>query len=225
MNLYRRLMGHTDHKAGGCLAPKPTSRKPISYAILMPSKLVLPAELSYIREIRPRENQGNVGACAAFATCAILQQTSWRDSGVPVDYKEIPLYNRARVDDGLDDANEGTTLIAAVAAAETLKYCSYYESYEVKTRDELRFAVWQNRSCLVGLRITDAWNRVDSKGLIPDGGTPIGGHAIVAVGYTSYGPVFANSWGEGWGLFGFGQLSWESYELQLIQALAVRFIL
>ncbi len=220
MNILRKIMGYTNHRGGGLLPELGVTKAP-SLKFAMPDQVTYPIELSYLRECRPLEDQGQYPMCGAFAGCCDIQAAYWLQEGIIKDFKEAPLYYEANQNDGID--GEGTTINAIVEAAKTLGYCQSYTARAVQSRNELRWAVWKYRRVLCGFRITDNWNKTNNQGVISDGGEPIGGHAVVCCGYTAYGPVIANSWGTSWGLNGYGQFSWESFDKMFMGGLAVEW--
>jgi hypothetical protein len=220
LGLYGRLRGWTDHKAGGLLRAR-TAPQAVSVRSIMPEDALYPPMLSYLRECRPLEDQGQYPRCAAYAVCCNLQAQVWRDTGRVRDFDEARLYAEANANDGIE--GDGTTLDAAVKAAQTVGYAKDFYPRWVASRNELRWAVWRTRFVVCGFQVTENWNRVNSRGIIPDGGAPIGGHAVLVCGYGSYGPIVANSWGTRWGINGYGQLSWEAFDDQFMGGLAVEW--
>ena len=55
------------------------------------------------------------------------------------------------------------------------------------------------------------WQRVAADGIIEPDPVLIGGHAFAIVGYDEYGFWIQNSWGPGWGLDGYGRLSYADW--------------
>ena len=214
----------TNHKAGGlCIHPQRKVLKAL--ADTMPPKLVLWKEQTHIDDCAPLEDQGEVNACACYAVGASLQAALWRKNGYPVDILELNLYEWANANDGIPGPHEGTTLEAAVQAAVEMGYAKGYFTSEVNTIDEFKWAVGQCRGCICGLNVTDKWNQVGVNGIIPDGGSPIGGHGLWYPTYKIEGPVCANSWGLKWAINGFGQTSWDEFKREFIYELAVEWVL
>jgi hypothetical protein len=70
--------------------------------------------------------------------------------------------------------------------------------------DVIHATLAQGRSLVLALRLTEAWHVVGGDGAIPRppaAGLPLGGHAVVAVGYDAPGEriLIRNSWGTRWG--------------------------
>ena len=211
----------TNFKAGGLLV-NPLRGYIVRTEMTMPNDYVLWPELSYIRELRPLEDQGKMQACSAYATCADIQAEYWLAHGTPKDFDELALYAEAKKQDRMD--GEGTTLEATVWSAKTLGYVKDIASItEVRTRYELKWAIAQRRHVICGFHIHAGWNDVNEDGKIRDGGESIGGHAVNACAYNPDGVVVANSWGKQWGINGFGELSWESFDIQYLYGLTVEW--
>lgn len=214
-------MTPTNHKAGGLLV-NPFRQHVLRAEMTMPTGYELWPELSYIRELRPLEDQGQVSACAAYAVCADIQAAYWLAHGVPKDFGELALYAEAKKEDGM--TGKGTTLEAAVWSAKTLGYVKdIRDIQEVQTRDELKWAIAQRRHVICGFQIHAGWNDCDRNGEISEGGESLGGHAVNACAFNPRGVVIANSWGKQWAVNGFGELSWESFDAQFLYGLAVEW--
>ena len=227
-------MSLTNHKAGG-LFRTPFDRRPLHRVSgIMPVKYVLKEQISRIYDCSPYCDQGNVPACAAYATLASLRMKFWEIKGYPRDdYDPLAVLAEAQKVDGLgnDPATglhvEGTTIDAAIAACKTLGYCVDYSQREVTTVDEAKWALRHYDNVITGLEIRDGWNTVGSDGLILDGLMILGGHAILMAEYNLRGPGFINSWtdpdGTPWGINGFGQETWDEYERTFMEARAVEW--
>ena len=214
-------MSQTNHKAGG-LRPTPFDQRPLHrVCAIMPPNYVLAPQISRIYDCRPHDDQGNVPACAAYATLASLKMKFWEVYGYPKDdFDALAVYAEAKRTDGL--AGDGTTIDAAVAACKTLGYCKDYNQREIVTIDEWKWALRHYDNVITGLNIRDGWNSVGADGVILDGLLILGGHAILGAQYNERGPTFLNSWKD-WGLNGFGQITWGEYERQFMEARAVQW--
>ena len=144
-----------------------------------------------------------------------------------MDFAELPAYQWAMDNDGLD--GDGTTVDAAIAACKALGYCQdYYQREDTLDDgfDEFKYALRLYSNVICGWAICDGWNKLNDRGVIPDGGKMLGGHAVLAVKYEDFGPVFANSWGrKTWGINGFGQCSWAEFQRIFWVARAVEWVL
>lgn len=88
--------------------------------------------------------------------------------------------------------------------------------------DDIIAALDQGRSIILGLVITDAFYSPDAFGQVPDQSpdTDRAGHAVVAVGHGlgadgTAALLIRNSWGDRWGLGGYGWLSRPYVDRQL----------
>jgi hypothetical protein len=60
--------------------------------------------------------------------------------------------------------------------------------------------------------VHDGWDKVSRKtGIIPHHPGTVGGHAYAIVGYDEQGFWIQNSWGKGWGLGGFGHMTYDDW--------------
>jgi hypothetical protein len=83
--------------------------------------------------------------------------------------------------------------------------------------DELRSTLDTNLPFIFGFTCFSSIRdpEVRRTGVIPYPGpqdSPVGGHAVLAVGYTDSHVLIRNSWGEGWGQAGYGFLPWTYFD-------------
>ena len=73
----------------------------------------------------------------------------------------------------------------------------------------VRRALAAGHPVVFGLLVDEAFLETDGPALVSTLGEPIGGHAMVAVGYSREGLIVANSYGRNWRAGGFATIAWD----------------
>lgn len=171
----------------------------------------------------PSNDQGQTSQCAAFATAGFIEVHNWKVKHYPEQVDAPSIYREAKHIDGYP--GEGTMLKDAIQAAINLKFASGRGAYINNTINDVKFAIHQYGVCIAGFVITNEWNEVEKNtGFIRDlggGAVKRGGHAVLLCGYDENGIYIQNSWGEIWGISGFGTLRWRQFSDQLMQAMII----
>jgi len=204
----------TDYKAGG-LKPMTISRRML---MATPNNFVAPRKLDFRDMCIPTSDQGSTPHCAGYSTAGFIEVQNWRTKHYPEQVNGDAIYATAKQIDG--DNDDGTTLQSAVKAALQLKLYEGNPEYldNLGGRDSVRFAMHTCLVCICGFIIDSNWNRIDRTGTIANApnAVTLGGHAVLAVGYDPNYIYIQNSWSPSWGLYGFGQLSWEQFDKQFM---------
>jgi len=168
-------------------------------------------------------NQGSEPSCAGFATAGFKEIENWRTTHVSKQFDGDKCYDQAKQCDGSPDT-DGTTLTSAIQGAKDLGW--FDESKTVRTiytKRELQYALHKHGSCIAGFNITKAWqntNRVT--GMIKSGdANSTGGHAVLVCYYDQTTIGWQNSWGAGWGVKGFGRMTWDQFDKQFQYAVVM----
>lgn len=218
----------------GWLAPETRGRAPhrglrinTSLDGLLPRVLLAP--------LPPVYDQGGVGSCTAQALAAGIEVLLAR-AGYPAELPDrVALYRRERellgttqedsgaiLADGVgvlrcgwepERAHEGSWGSLWTAPAPALaRDAPRLVSAEPLDQDPATIA-WElatGSPVVVGLQVTDAWDRPEDPVLPEPAGDTIGGHALVLVGYDLPARLWRcrNSWGVAWGDEGYCWLPW-----------------
>lgn len=166
-------------------------------------------------------DQGTSFNCAAYSTAGFIEVTNWKKNHYPSQIDPDPIYIGAKKLDG--DDNSGTTLEHAVESALSLNLISGDLQYIENRVNDIKFAIHQYDVFIAGFDITPEWNSVTPTGRISSNNSSVymGGHAVLVCGYDQEGIYLQNSWGEFWGLYGFGLLSWEQVHDQFCYGLVI----
>ena len=78
--------------------------------------------------------------------------------------------------------------------------------------ESIKYAIHKFGCCLLGFLITQEWYNVtfDNSEIKGIDSPILGGHAVLACGYNKFGVIIQNSWGEGWGEYGYAIVSWDA---------------
>lgn len=171
-------------------------------------------------------DQSDMPKCAAYTMAGFIEVRNWRIKHFPEQVDPFPIYATAKKIDG--DFNDGTSLDSVGQAALELQLITGEMNFiDGHSKADIQYAIHQYDVVVGGFSITDEWNSVNSKtGRIAtfseDKAQPIGGHAVLICGYDEEGVYIQNSWGPFWGLYGFGLLPWEQFEMQFSYGLVIK---
>jgi len=169
----------------------------------------------------PVSDQGESSACAGFATAGYCEVMSWKKTHIPKQVNGFEIYDKAKQLD--NDNSDGTTLLTAVQAAKDLGYIDKdLKTMRVTEKKQVQFSLHRYGVMLGGFRITEAWNKVNTKtGYISKKqGNALGGHAVLICYYDDKSVGFQNSWMP-WGWFGFGRMTWNQFALTFMGGLVI----
>jgi C1A family cysteine protease len=116
---------------------------------------------------------------------------------------------------------QGSTLRCAAQGAINLNLIKGEYKQVGRTINDIKFAIHEYGTVILGFRITSEWNLVDSKtGKISISNNPssLGGHCVLGVGFDDEGLYIQNSWAESWGIYGFAILPWKLFNVQIMDA-------
>ncbi len=161
--------------------------------------------------------------CAGYSTAGFIEVFNWRTKHYPEQCDGDLIYTEAKKLDGRPEVN-GTILRCAGQGAINANLIKGVVKQVPKTELDIQFAIHTYGVCVAGFLITDEWNLVEKNtGKISVSSRPVqrGGHAVLICGYDLDGVYIQNSWGEDWGIYGFGILSWAQFRTQIMDAMVL----
>ena len=194
-------------------------------------KLCSPANWTHPRWIDSRpyclvaSDQGKTSQCAAYSVAGWLETRNWRTTHVAEQVDAAPIYAEAKRIDGT--SSEGTYLTSVAQAVQNLKLVQgTIRSAEVRTLDDLQFALHRDAVCLGAFMATRGWNACDPKtGWIGGSSEAVGGHAVLMCWYQDgKGVGWQNSWSPTWGMQGFGRMTEAQFREQWLGGLALEIV-
>ena len=161
------------------------------------------------------QDQRDLPWCAAFAACGFASNILWRKTDYPQVFDPSCHYHYAKQNDG-SPKTDGTTLVAVL---QSLLYHKLFSSQQsevkvLRTKEQVKYAIHKFGCCLLGMMVTKEWYACNSKKSTISGNKGIeflGGHAVLACGYTRDGIIIQNSWGKEWGQYGFALITWDEF--------------
>jgi len=212
------------HKVGFCKIPTDIDELPALKA--SSSRFIAPATIDLRDYCTKTEDQGSKPWCAAYTAAQWCENIKWRINDYPENVDPTWIYSYAKSIDG-DPKGDGTTLVAVLKA---LLYKKLFDEKLCKikviskgssARSNVKYAIHKFGCILGAFNITQEWYTVRNgnmsvKGI--NGYESVGGHAVLFCGYNRDGVIIQNSWGEGWGSYGFGLISWNAFDQQFLYA-------
>lgn len=196
------------------LKPKNLNKFPLFRA--SPEGFTAPRTVDLRDYCPPTENQKDTPWCAAFSTSHWMSNIKWRITDRLPLYNAEDIYKKAKQIDGFPD-QDGTTLTATLQVVrDEMKMfdpsCEIQTFYGPDGVESIKYAIHKFGCCLLGFLITQEWYNVtfDNSEIKGIDSTILGGHAVLACGYNKFGVIIQNSWGEGWGEYGYAIVSWDA---------------
>jgi len=114
--------------------------------------------------------------------------------------------------------NEPPTLLARRNAADQTQAVRDYTvaSDGGMKVEQTRAAIASGYPVVFGAVVDDQYMNLTTWDPVAFDGTPVGGHAQLAIGYDEDGVVVLNSWGPDWGVGGIARLSWRCWTDQCL---------
>lgn len=197
-------------------------RKLLYRDVPLPSKYIVnPNTIVY--------NQGSTPACVGYSAAGVKTDQEYLENTRQklVEFDGLWLYNECKKVDGYPD-EAGTQLRYALKIMmkwmkqkDSLPICKwinsekvpdtkwriqgYYRISNTEHPDFVKQVIYQYGSVYMGSVWYKNWFGVDSKGVLPEGGEPNGGHAYRLIGWddtignNNDGFILVNSWGKDWG--------------------------
>ena len=212
------------------LVPSPADPRDHRLSLAAGSRAPPPPPACSLRDrLMAAQDQGDAPTCAACAAAGVLEVFD-RAPGRRRRYfsRQFIYDSRANDSDGMTgrDACNILRRIGGVAErwqpygqlaarrdrleAKAAKH--RLASYQrVRTPDEARRAIASGSPVLVGMHIYDEKSPMPWRPSV-DGDRSLGGHAMLAVGYTAKGMELRNSWGPAWGDAGHAFMPWSQFD-------------
>lgn len=172
------------------------------------------------------ENQGSKPWCAAYTAAGWAENILWRKNDFITEIDPAMIYREAKMIDGSPDV-DGTSLDAVLTVLLNHRYfdpsvCQMNVIWNTAGfEDAIKYAIHKFGACLLACNITEEWYLLGGAKTSVTGknhNTCVGGHAILCCGYNKDGVIIQNSWGEEWGSYGFGLITWEAMKRQFLYA-------
>jgi hypothetical protein len=166
----------------------------------------------------PVYDQGQVPACVGFSLAALktAQERFETQQVLPFDgnqiYKQVALpEGGAYIRDGLEFLRK--TGIAVEGQNEAFRIHSY-AGIDPKDHYHVKHAIYKWGAVSVGFDVPASFTDGGGKefSVHGDGDEIVGGHAILAVGFSTTGVILHNSWGTSWGDYGRAVVTWEFWD-------------
>ena len=150
-------------------------------------------------------DQGTEGACVGFAVAAELAAKPKEVGGVTNAFARMLYREAQKLDEWPGESYEGSSVLGGVKAAQARGHLSEYRwAFGI---DDLAVAVSRMGPAILGINwYQGMYQTFSNRGQpwVAVEGRIVGGHAILAVGYSTTMKAFRlqNSWGSNWGHYG-----------------------
>lgn len=211
----------------GLLHPRYETRKFLSAPPEPMATYIVPSGIDLRRQFLESSNQGSTPKCVAYSMSGWMEWWNWKYEGITHQIDPDPIYKRAKELDG-EPGQPGTTTSAGIQAAQDLGLMTKLAADGIKAVnvDMVQRAIHRYGPLLASFQITDKWSYARPDGWIPEGGSFVGYHQVVIVGYDATAPVpflmIQNSWGTEHGWRGFNRMSEGLARDQLLAAVALK---
>lgn len=214
-------------RSGLVLGDVAAKRRTARHILKAPTGWDCPERLDNSAYCTPLESQGRNPWCAAYSAGQLLSASYWRWAHVRHDMPEEALYRFAKQYDQ-DPRSDGTTLeniLSAMSGVDLgVGIRPTIETESVWKLPDILFGVHKYGLVLVGLQITEGWNRLNTDGSIGPDTRSIGGHAVLVSGYDQrcrliWGP---NWWGRQWGKGGWWVMTYDQFVEQFAYGYGVK---
>lgn len=173
-------------------------------------------------------NQGRNPWCAAYTAKMFCEVVKWMERDYP-DQNVISaetIYRYAKSIDGCPNA-EGTSLVAVL---QCLLDKGIFDKEKCRiqvirkngmSREAVKYAIHKFGTLPSAFNCTSEWFGLNrNKTCITGNGNYriCGGHAVLLNYYDRNGVGFCNSWGDGYGMWGHGMMTWEVFDQQFLYA-------
>ena len=213
-----------EHQVGFCKVPNNLDSIPLLKA--SSRKFIAPVTVDLRDYCTKTEDQGNKPWCAAYTAAQWAENILWRVNDYPENIDPTWIYEYAKSVDG-DPHGDGTTLVAVLEAL--LNKGTFDKSIcKIKVinrgenaRQSVKYAIHKFGCILGAFNITKEWYSLCNRDTAVTGkrnNVSMGGHAVLICGYNADGVIIQNSWGESWGEYGFGLVTWEAFDKQFLYA-------
>jgi C1A family cysteine protease len=182
------------------------------------------------------EDQKTIGSCTACAAAGIVEYYEKVNFNNFTELSRLFTYKTSRNLLGITD-DGGSTIRATMGALNIFgscpeRFCKYdvknvnkepsafqyslgqrtksIDYYRVSTLDDIKLSLSNSIPVIFGFNVYENYTEADEDGIFPmPYGDIVGGHAIVAIGYTNSNLIIRNSWGTLWGDKGYGYIPFE----------------
>lgn len=173
--------------------------------------------------VTPIKDQGQCGACVAFATCAVMESSSWLRNGHPTILSEGHLFHCNGgscttgwgLTSGLDAARNGVGLDQDLpwnpaSGCKKIPSAVTVTQYRGRSAIEDRKRAIAQGPVLAAMRVFEDFLAYNGGIYAHVAGDQVGNHAICVVGYDDDDQcwIIKNSWGPGFGEDGFFRLAY-----------------
>ena len=215
-----------DYVTGDCLVPKDIDKLPA--LSLSATKFMAPATIDNRDYCLRPLTQGQNPWCAAYTAKMFCEVVKWMERDYP-DQNVISaesVYKYAKTIDG-DPKGEGTTLTAVLQALldngifDKTKCRIQVIRKNSSAREHVKYAIHKFGTLPSAFNCTSEWYLLNAKRTCITGNGDYrvcGGHAVLIDYYDRNGVGFCNSWGDSYGLWGHGMMTWKMFDEQFLYA-------
>lgn len=205
----------TDHGLGRIASPPDSRDHPLSRYVAQTRQLAatLPRSVIPHSKTLPVYDQGQTPKCVAFSAGLASTIDQRRDLNRTLIYDAPELYDRCKEADGIPNEDgtfpraalkikkdRGMRVKASFHFSDVGRFDQISAYAALKDIDEIRTAIYLFGSAILGSSWYENWFDVPADKTLPQPGAVAGGHAYVAIGYSTArrALLIQNNWGKDW---------------------------
>jgi C1A family cysteine protease len=211
--------------------PSPVDHRDHLYSLakLTMAPVALPYSWDWNDEFGPLPvlNQGDVPACVGYSLAAMKIAQERFETGNNLDFNGLSIYNPIALPEGGAYIRDGLKYLQktglALPGSNSVYRIYSYAGLDPKDHESVKHAIYKWGCVSLGFEVPASFLQGGGKefGKVESGDQIVGGHAIIAVGYSPSEIILHNSWGTSWGNQGRGVVSWEWWDTYVSEAWVV----
>jgi hypothetical protein len=207
--------------------PSSLDHRDYRYALIAPEAAAIPEAYDFeAQRPLPVMDQAAVPACVAYTLAGLKTAQEDVEVGSTLPFDPQAIYTIIKTPAGGATYRSGFDFLLNVGAPANGTYyrISSYAGVAPTSHDEVKHALVTSGVLAAGMHVPRSFTGTGGNEFdFAPGGDPdeiVGGHALLVVGWTAFGPILHNSWGTKWGDQGRTTVSWAWWDRYVFEVWA-----